>query len=379
VKVVLVGPTYPYRGGIAHYTTMLYQALHRQGHEVLLVSFKRQYPSWLFPGGSDRDPSNRPLRVEDARYWIDSLNPVTWLVAFWRIYEYQPDAIVLQWWTTFWAPVWLVLEGLDRIFLRRPLMIICHNVLPHEARWWDSLLTRAVFRWGTRFIVQSAEEKRRLLSLLPDAQVAVAPHPVYSMFADDKVSKELARRQLQLPLDVPVLLFFGIVREYKGLRDVLAALPEIRAQLGRVILLIAGEFWEDKRPYLGMIEQLRIGDSVIIEDKYIPNEDVAVYFSAADVLVAPYRRVTGSGVVQMARGFGMPVIMTNVCGGVAKEGTDGQTDFVIPPMDPKSLANAILRFFRADHSIGAVESATCCNKRFSWDYIVDLIAAIDQR
>jgi glycosyltransferase involved in cell wall biosynthesis len=176
---------------------------------------------------------------------------------------------------------------------------------------------------------------------------------------------------------VPVLLFFGIVREYKGLQDVLVALPEIRAQLGRVILLIAGEFWEDKRPYLGLIEQLRIGDSVIIEDKYIPNEDVAVYFSAADVLVAPYRRATGSGVVQMARGFGAPVITTNVSGGVIKEETEGWTHFAIPPMDPQSLADAILCFFQANHPAGADESAPGYREQFSWDDLVDLIAVMD--
>jgi glycosyltransferase involved in cell wall biosynthesis len=379
VKLAVIGPVYPYRGGIAHYTTMLYRALRNHRHQVLLVSFKRQYPRWLFPGESDRDPSQKPLRVENTQYWIDSLNPITWLVAFWRIYKYRPSVIVLQWWTTFWAPVWWVLGGLNRIFLRRPLVIICHNVLPHEARWWDSLLARAVFQWGTRFIVQSAEEERRLLSLRLGAQVAIAPHPVYSMFANDRVPKEQARRQLQLPLGVPVLLFFGIVREYKGLQDVLVALPEIRAQLGRVILLIAGEFWGDKRPYLGLIEQLRIGDSVIIEDKYIPNEDVAVYFSAADVLVAPYRRATGSGVVQMARGFGTPVITTNVSGGVIKGETDGQTNFAIPPMAPQSLANAILCFFQANRPVGADESAPCCNEQFSWDDMVDLIAVMDKR
>lgn len=379
MKVALVGPTWPFRGGIAHYTTMLYRALRDHRHQVLLVSFKRQYPKWLFPGASDRDPSQKPLRVEDTQYWIDSLNPITWLAAFWRIAKYRPDVIVLQWWTTFWAPVWLVLGGLNRNFLRRPLVMICHNVLPHEARWWDSLLARGVFQCGTRFIVQSAEEERRLLSLRPGARVVIAPHPVYSMFADDKVSKEQARRQLQLPPDAPVLLFFGIVREYKGLQDVLAALPEIRAQLGRVILLIAGEFWEDKRPYLELIEQLRIGDSVIIEDKYIPNEDVATYFSAADVLVAPYRRATGSGVIQMARGFGIPVITTNVSGGVTKGETDGRTHLAVPPMDSRSLANAILCFLQADHPASADTSAPGRNEQFSWDYLADLIAVTDTR
>ena len=308
MKVALVGPVYPYRGGIAHYTTMLYRALREQGHEVLMVSFKRQYPRWLYPGRSDKDPSKKPLIVEDAKYWIDSLNPITWLTTFWRVRGYRPDVLVLQWWTTFWAPAWFTLGVLNRLFLRRPLVVICHNVLPHEVRWWDPWLARMVLRWGTRFIVQSEDERQRLLLLLPRAQATVVPLPVFDMFVSERVPKEEARRRLGLPLNVPVLLFFGIVREYKGLKDVLAALPEVRTRLGEVVLVVAGEFWEDKRPYLEMIERLGIGDAVIIEDRYIPNEEVGLYFSAADMLVAPYRQVTGSGAMQMARGFGIPTI-----------------------------------------------------------------------
>lgn len=310
MKFVLIGPVYPYRGGIAHYTTMLCRALRERGHKVLMVSFKRQYPSWLYPGRSDKDPSKKPLTVEDARYWIDSLNPLTWLRTFWRIRRYQPDVLILQWWTTFWAPVWFVLGILNRLFLRKPLVYICHNVLPHETQWWDPWIARAVLRWGTRFIVQSEEQKELLVGLIPKSSVIVVPLPMYGMFADGKIAQKEARERLGLPLDVPVLLFFGIVREYKGLQDLLAALPGVREQLGRVILVVAGEFWDDKRPYLDMIERLGISDLVIIEGRYIPNEEVPLYFSAADVLVAPYRRVTGSGAVQMARGFGIPVITT---------------------------------------------------------------------
>ena len=240
MRIVLIGPVFPFRGGIAHYTTMFYRALRERKHEVLLVSFKRQYPQWLFPGRSDKDPSKKPLKIEKARFWIDSLNPITWLMTFWRIHRYRPDAIILQWWTTFWALVWFVLGVLNRLFLRGPTVIICHNVLPHETRWWDPLLTKAVLRWGTRFIVQSSEEENRLTTLIPGALVVVVPHPVYDMFADEQVPREEARRELGLALDVPVLLFFGIVREYKGLQDILAALPEVRARLGRVILLVAG-------------------------------------------------------------------------------------------------------------------------------------------
>ena len=344
IRLVLIGPVYPYRGGIAHYTTMLYRALRERGHEVLLVSFKRQYPQWLFPGQSDKDPSKKPLKVEEARYWLDSLNPLTWLTAFWRIRRYRPDAVILQWWTTFWAPVWFTLGVLNWLFLRQPLIYICHNVLPHEMHRWDPLLARTVLRWGTCFVVQSAEEEHRLFSLLPRAQATIIPLPVFDMFADQRTSKEEARDRLRLPADVPVLLFFGIVREYKGLKNLLAALPEIRAQLGDVVLVVAGEFWEDQQPYLEMIHQLGLEDSVVVDDRYIPNEEVGVYFSAADVLVAPYRQVTGSAVVQMALGYGLPVITTTV-GGLADLVRDGETGLLVPPSDSAALAAGIVQYF----------------------------------
>jgi glycosyltransferase involved in cell wall biosynthesis len=283
---------------------MLCRALRERGHKVLLVSFKRQYPQWLFPGRSDRDPSKKPLEAEEAKYWIDPLNPLTWLASFGRIRQYRPDAVILQWWTLFWSSVWLVIGVLNHLLIKKPLIYICHNVLPHEARFWDQWLTGLVLRWGTHFIVQSTDEKEELATSIPGKPISVVPLPVFDMFAHEQIPQAEARRQLNLPIDIPVMLFFGIVREYKGLQDLLLAMPEVQSRLGQALLVIAGEFWEDKRAYLDMVEQLGIGKLVIIDDRYIPNECVPLYFSAADVLVAPYRRVTGSGVVQMALGCG---------------------------------------------------------------------------
>ncbi|MBN1890566.1 MAG: glycosyltransferase [Thermoflexales bacterium] len=368
MKIVLIGPTYPYRGGIAHYTTLLCRALRERGHDVLLVSFKRQYPQWLFPGQSDRDPSSSPLQVEDAQYWIDSLNPFTWLATFWRIRRYRPQAVILQWWTPFWAPAWFVLGALSRLFLRRPLVFVCHNVLPHERRWWDAALARGVLGWGTHWIVQSADERQRLLELLPGARASVAPLPVFRL-AGERSSKEAARRRLKLPLDAPVVLFFGIVRAYKGLHDILQALPALRARLGRVILLVAGEFWEDKQPYLDQIERLGIGDSVIVDDRYLPDEDAGLYFSAADVLVAPYRHVTGSAVVQTAFGFGLPVITTRV-GGLGEVVCDGQTGLLVPPGDPGALAEAVARYLSEGQGERMAKAIRQTSPQLSWDRLV---------
>jgi glycosyltransferase involved in cell wall biosynthesis len=210
-------------------------------------------------------------------------------------------------------------------------------VLPHEARWWDVWIAKMGLRWGTWFAVQSPDEQAHLHALLPQARMRVNPLPLFDMFAGERVPQEEARQRLGLPLNAPVLLFFGFVREYKGLVDALEALPEVRACLGKVILLVAGEFWEDKRPYLELVERLGIGDAVRIHDRYIPNEEVVDCFSAADLLVAPYRRVTGSAVVQMAKSFGLPVVATCV-GDLADSEASG---LLVRPGDSRALAAAI--------------------------------------
>lgn len=373
MRVTLVGPIYPYRGGIAHYTAMLYRSLCEQGHQILMVSFRRQYPTWLFPGQSDKEPSKTRLEVGETHYWIDSLNPITWLTAFRRIGRYQPDSIILQWWTPFWGPAWFVLGMLNRLFLRRPLIYLCHNVLPHETRWWDSAMARAVLGWGTRFVTQSEEERERLVALLPEAQATIFPLPILDLFAGQQIPKYRAREQLGVATEIPLLLFFGIVREYKGLKDLLRAMPEIKRRLGKVTLLVAGEFWEDQQPYQEMMQELGIVDLVRLDSRYIPNDELGVFFSAADVLVAPYRQVTGSAVLQLARGFGLPVITTHT-GGIPEVVGD-ELGLLVPPGDPEALAAAIVRYFEGDLGPTFRERIDQHRERFSWQ---QLVAAIEE-
>lgn len=310
MRVALFGPVYPFRGGIAHYTTRLQRELLAEGHSLLLVSFRRQYPGWLFPGQSDRDPSATPLRPVEPHYWIDSLNPFTWLTTFRRVRRFGPELLIVPWWTPFFAPLWLSLALLNRLFLGCRLAILCHNVLPHEEGPVDRLLARAVLGWADRLVVQSEQERLRLLGLLPAGDVRVAPHPVYDMWAEARIPQAEARSRLGLPGAGRLLLCFGIVRPYKGVHALLEALPAIHAATGDVRLLIAGEFWEEKVPYEQAISRLGIGATVRIDDRYIPDEEAALYFSAADLLVAPYRSVTGSGVIEVAAGFGLPVVTT---------------------------------------------------------------------
>ncbi len=367
MKMALVGPVYPYRGGIAHYTAMLYRELVAQGHHVSLFSFKRQYPRWLFPGRSDRDPSRLKLEAT-CSYTLDSLNPLTWLATARAIRAQRPDVLVLQWWVPFFAPMWLTLTWcVHRAGIK--VIFICHNVLPHEQYPWDAWLARWTLRQGDGFIVQSQDEKAQLLTLVPGRPLEVVSHPVHDMFAAQAIPRARAREQLGLPAGAPVLLFFGFVREYKGLHYLLEAMPAIRAQLPDVHLLIAGEFWQDKQAYLDQIARLGLEPNITVIDRYIPNEEVAVYFSAADVVVLPYVHVTQSSIVQLAFGFGVPVITTRV-GGLPEVVREGETGLVVPSNDPEAMAEAICHYFRDNLQSVMKSYIFSMYYQFAWEHLV---------
>jgi glycosyltransferase involved in cell wall biosynthesis len=341
VKVALIGPVYPYRGGIAHYTTLLAQAMRQRGHEVLVVSFRRQYPQWLYPGKSDRDPSQQGIQTE-AEFILDPLSPFSWRQAKRRISEFAPRQVVINWWTTFWGPAFASLAGQ----LRKsglPVTFLIHNVMPHESKPWDRWLALRTLRVGSAFIVQTEGERQRLLDLLPQAHAALTPHPIYAMFAGQPQDSAAARKQLGLPVAGSVLLFFGIVRRYKGLSVLLQAMAQPALSTVQPLLVVAGEFWEDKSHYLEQAQALGLSGQLRIEDRYIPNEEVPLFFSAADLLVAPYTGGTQSGAVKMAMGFGLPAVMSQHLADDMIRSRSNETIFMAETGDPSSLAHAIFR------------------------------------
>lgn len=337
MKYSLVGPVYPYRGGIAHYTTCLARALMNHGHQVQIISFRRQYPNWLYPGKSDRDPSQQPLKI-DAQFDLDPINPWTWLKTAKIIRQHQPDATIISWWTTFWAPsFWALSFQLRRSCI--PVIFLIHNVLPHEVHMWDVWLAKTTLKNGSVHIVQSYREQQRLLALLPNSMVRYHPHPIYPFFNGQPLPQNEVKEKLGIPLDRKVILFFGIVRPYKGLKYLIEAIARLISQGKNVHLLIAGEFWENKRPYLQQIHALGISNRITIDDRYIPNEELRWYFSTADLFVAPYSNGTQSGVVTLALAFGLPVVLTDKIAQGLPEGTYNLR--IVPSEDPEALAQGI--------------------------------------
>ncbi|MDT8898585.1 glycosyltransferase [Thermanaerothrix sp. 4228-RoL] len=310
MRVALIGPVYPYRGGIAHYTASLAEAFQQVGHEVLIYSFLRQYPYWLYPGKSDKEPSQQNIYFPVV-YTIDTMNPYTWVGTAKSIKEDHPDLVVFQWWTTFMSPAFTTIGYYCRQ-QQFPVVFLIHNVYPHEKRWLDRGLAWLTLRLGDAFIVQSDQEKNKLLSLLPNARVYLHPHPVYFPFAGLRLDNISAKTHLGLDTSLPVVLFFGIVRPYKGLSLLLEAIAVLKQRGYFIQVLVVGEFWEDINKYQQLIRKLEISDLVYLENRYIPNEEVPLYFSAADIFVAPYISGTQSGAVKLAMGFGLPIVVSDI-------------------------------------------------------------------
>jgi glycosyltransferase involved in cell wall biosynthesis len=381
VKIDIIGPTYPYRGGIAHYTTLLVKHLQDAGHAVKLYSYTRQYPQFLFPGKSDRDPSATALRVP-AEYIVDPINPLTWLRVFNRVRRDRPDMLILQWWVPYWTPSLAVISHLVKHYSRVKIVYVCHNVTPHEeSGTLDHRLAWVVLKRGDAFIVHSEQDRRKLTAILPRPPVWLTHLPTFTDFEQFKPSGDVLPLRQQLGLDGKrVLLFFGFVRPYKGLQYLIQALPLVRQQIPDIHLLIVGEFWSSKWEYIAYVENAGVADAVTIVDHYIPNEEVKAYFECADVTVLPYVSATQSGNLQLAFGFGTPVITTRV-GGLYEVVRDGYNGIVVPPQNEEALAEAIVRFYQQDLSarLRANIAAERDAGRFDWGEMVGVLEQIERR
>lgn len=374
MRIALVGPTYPYRGGIAHHTTLLSEAL-RKDHDVLFVSFTRQYPKFLFPGKTDKDPSAAGLAPAEVEYLLDSVNPWTWATTAKRIARFRPDLLVLPWWVAFWTPQFLTLSVLVRLLCGAKTALLCHNVVEHEAGAWKKIATRIILSRADRIVTQSSLETERVRELVGrNAPVVTGFHPTYAPLGGAPMDRNEARASLGVEKD-KALLFFGFVRQYKGLDVLLEAMPDVLAEHD-VELLVVGEFWKDKASYLEQIEELGIAGHVRIVDDYVPNEKISGYFAAADLVVQPYRSATGSGISQLAFGLRRPVVATKV-GNLEEVVEDGVSGRLVAPGDAKALANALNASLEDAALKELTKNAALVSERFSWERLAELLVGAE--
>ena len=372
MKIVIVGPTYPFRGGISHYTTLLCLHLQKK-HQIRFYTFSRPYPKKLYPGDASFDPSETKLIVEAAIACIDWANPFSWIKVGLSILRWSPHLIVFPWWMWGWSiPFWTIAK-IATLRANTKILFLCHNVIEHESTFWKVLFSKFVLSTGNFYIVHSHGDYKNLKKMLPNAKVTISFHPTYEVFELNSASQDSPKKGPNISNRLKkTILFFGVVRPYKGLEYLIKAMPQIINKLPDLCLVIAGEFWEDKTRYLKLIQEYGLGDNIMVFDSYIPNEEIAAYFSIADLVVLPYVSATGSGVTQIAFGFNKPVVATSV-GDLPRVVEHGRRGLIVPPQESTSLANAIIQCF--EDGVIKTFSENIKNDRylFSWDHLTNII------
>ena len=364
-KVIIIGPAFPFRGGIANFNNALAKEYHNRGDQVIIYSFILQYPSFLFPGTTQYESGEAPKNLK-IKTLINSINPFNWISVARKINNEHPDYVVIRYWLPFMAPC---LGSIARLLSKKiKIIAITDNVIPHEKRIGDTFLTRYFVKSCDAFLSLSASVMDDL-SIFTDSNFKkFIPHPIYDIFGD-VIPKEKALESLGLTIKDKHLLFFGFVRKYKGLDLMLQAMSDSRIINLGVKLIIAGEFYDDKAEYTDMISDLGIEKNIIMKSDFIPADKVKDYFCAADMITQTYRTATQSGVTQIAYSFNRPMLVTDV-GGLAEIVPNNKVGYVTS-QDPTEIANAIIDFYKSNREKVFSDNTRLEKKRFSWKFFVE--------
>jgi glycosyltransferase involved in cell wall biosynthesis len=366
MRIAFLSPFYPYRGGIAQFSDSLYNEL-RKTNDVKAFTFKRQYPSVFFPGKSQfvlEDDLNRGISAERV---LDTINPFTFAKTSLMISDFKPDIFLLSYWMPFFAPAFGRIAGsVKKIDNRVKIVSIMHNVLPHEKRTGDIPLTKYFLNKCDGFAVLNEESKSQILSIKPDAKYIVHSHPLYDHYGE-QIDKSEARTRLGIANDRKVILFFGLIRDYKGLDLLIEAMKGLDDSH---LLLIAGEVYGKFDKYDGLIEKYSLQNKIKLNLKYIPDKELPLYFSAADVCVLPYRSGTQSGIVAVSYHFRLPVIVTDT-GGLKEMVEEGKTGLVVSKPEPELLAGAIAKFMKIKDNSHFQENIEVFKQTHSWKSFAD--------
>lgn len=367
MKIAIVGSAYPYRGGIAAFSERLARQFQAEGHEVVLYTFTLQYPGFLFPGKTQFSEGRAPEDLNINRC-INSINPFNWRDVARHISREHFDVVLFAYWMSFFAPCYTALarrlKGVKRIAL-------VHNMMPHEKTVLDKVFPPGFVKQMDGFVALSK-------SVLDDVERLDksgkpkdwSPHPIYDHYGAIE-PREVALERLGLAKDCRYLLFFGLVRAYKGLDLLLEAMADERLRKYPIRLLVAGEFYEGKEGYLEQIQSFGLGKTVVVRDEFIPDDQVKDYFNASDMVVQPYKSATQSGVTQIAYHFEKPMLVTNV-GGLEEIVPHGKVGYAVPP-DAHDIAEALLDFFGNDRKEEFAANVKVEKAKYSWEKLSNVI------
>jgi len=368
--IVFLGPSYPYRGGIASFTERMAREFQISGFKCLLYTFSLQYPSFLFPGKTQYSNEARPtdLKIKET---VNTINPLNWLRVGRELKKLAPDFIIVRYWLPFMAPAFGTILSIVRRNKHTKVICIADNIIPHEKRIGDSLLTSYFNHAVDGYIAMSAQVQEDIAKLGISKPVQLLHHPLFDHFGDP-VDRMSARKELGIDHQGELLLFFGFIRQYKGLDLLLEAMADPRIKKSGYKLVVAGEFYEDPVKYTELIRSLQLQDQVILFNEFIPENKIRYFFSAADVLVQPYRHATQSGVTPLSMHFELPMIVTDA-GGLKEMVVDKVTGIVVQK-DPGSIANGILDYFMKGKEF-FIPALIDQKKSYSWSVMADGILA----
>lgn len=374
-KVVLLTPAHPLRGGIAASSERFAVELQAAGCEVVVYSFSLQYPGFLFPGKTQFSDDPAPPGL-DIRTVVNSVNPLNWLKVGLELRRLRPDVIVPRYWLPFMGPCLGTILRVAKSNGHTKVVPIADNILPHEKRPGDRLFTRYFLQPADACIVMSRSVEEDFRQFSATKPVACIPHPIYDNYGE-KTGREKSLAHLGLPDGPRYLLFFGFIRDYKGLDLLLHAMADERVRALCLRLIVAGEYYGNQAFYEKLIADLGIENQLVMRMDYIPSEEVKYYFGAADLVVQPYKSATQSGISQMAYHFEKPMVVTDV-GGLAEIVPHGRAGYVVP-VEAGAIAGAVVDFFENKKGAALTQGVVEEKHRFSWRAMVDGLEALYQK
>ena len=375
MKIISIGPAYPYRGGPATFNDRLSQQFTAEGHDIEVYTFTLQYPRFLFPGKTQLTQGPPPENVKISRK-INSINPFNWLSTGLKIKKERPDILLIRFWLPFMGPCFGTIARIARSNRHTTIICIFDNVIPHEKRPGDKALTKYFTNSIDGAIVMSQTVLRDLKFFRKEIPVKLSPHPLFDNYGKP-VTRSEALSWLNLDPDYSYLLFFGFIRAYKGLDILIEAFSDERLRNRKLKLIIAGEFYEDDTPYRALIKKHHLGNDIIFSDHFIPDSEVTYFFSGADIVVQPYKTATQSGVTQIAFHFEKPMLVTDV-GGLREIVADGKCGYVVKP-ESEAITAALIDYFDNSRKEQFTAGVKQEKEKFSWDKMTDSILEVYNR
>ena len=372
MKITILSTAFPYRGGIAVFTERLARAFQAEKDHVNISTFSLQYPNFLFPGKSQYSSSEKPKDLTITQE-VNSINPLNWVWLGFKLKKQKADILILKYWIPFMAPCLGTIARIVKRNKHTKVIVVIDNLIPHEKRFGDHLLNTYFVNSVDGFVAMSESVFNDLDQFGANKKKVLGVHPLYDNFGE-AISKENAIVRLSLDENYKYILFFGIIRKYKGLDILLEAFADNRLQNQNLKLIVAGEFYEDAKPYYDLIEKYNLSDSVVLVTKFIPDEKVVDYFCAADIIAQPYKNATQSGVTQIAYHFEKPMLVTNV-GGLNEIVPNHKVGYVCEP-NAKDVSDCLVDFFSKDKESEFIEGVKEEKSKYSWDKMIENIKSL---